>query len=127
VDGLINWRGEVPIHHGLCLHTLSDTEPLAQDLNVGKVFCCPACHELARQDVAEFAWDIQVQLLIRFEQAHRRQLVSAQLKQKGRTVIIQEELLLPLESVALSDPFNDPAVLVGDRGEEQIRRSGYGR
>ena len=105
MDGLINWRGEVLIHHGLCLRPISNTEPLAQDLNIDKVFCCPTCHKLACQDVAKFAWDVQVQFLILFEQAHRWQLVSAQLKQKGCTIIIQKELLLPLESVALSDLF----------------------
>ncbi len=80
MDGLMNWRGEVLIHHGLCLDPVSDAEPLAQDVDIGKVFCCSACHELASQDVSEVTWDIQVQLLTGFEQVHRRQLVSAQLK-----------------------------------------------
>ncbi len=67
MDGLMNWRGEIVIHYGLCLYPVSDVEPLAQYVDVGKVFCRPARHELASQDVSEVAWDIQVQLLICFE------------------------------------------------------------
>src|SRR5947199_4244343 len=84
IHRLMKRRGEVLIHHLLRLCPVLDTERAAEHFNIGQVFFWPARHELASQDIAQVAWDVEMQLLVRFEQAHRRKLVFTKLKQKGR-------------------------------------------
>ena len=80
IHRLVNGRGEVLIHHLLRLCPVLDTERAAQHFNVGQVFFGPARHELAGQDICQVAWYVEVQLVVGFEQAHRRKLILTQLK-----------------------------------------------
>ena len=79
----MNKGGEVLIYHMLSLLPVLDTERCAQDCNIVEIFFRPASHQLAGQDIPQVVGYVEVQLLIRFEQAHRRKLILAELKQKG--------------------------------------------
>jgi len=111
----MNRRGKELIHDLLRLCPVLDAERAAQRFNVGQVFFWPARHELASQDISQVAWYVQMQLLVGFEQPHRRKLILTQFKQKGRTIIIEEHLMLAPESMTFPNSLNDPANLVGGR------------